>query len=90
MSSKVILRLRGLAMAIAVSALAACGGGDDSTQAGKAAAERALGVEGDATWTQCAQEHGTCNFSGTRQVRYGLDGRYAYKVATGSIGCNND
>lgn len=31
-----------------------------------------------------------CTFGGTRQVRYGAKGTYAYRTATGSIGCNND
>lgn len=41
------------------------------------------------TWTKCADEHQTCSFSGTHQVRYGLNGTWAYQTATGSIGCNN-
>jgi len=41
------------------------------------------------TWTDCAGENGVCSFSGTRQVRYGANGSYAYKSATDSIGCNN-
>ena len=41
------------------------------------------------TWTRCAAEYGVCSFSGTRQVRYGLNGRYATRTATGSIACNN-
>jgi hypothetical protein len=41
------------------------------------------------SWTQCASENYLCSFSGTRQVRYGLNGSYAYKTATDSIDCNN-
>jgi hypothetical protein len=41
------------------------------------------------SWTDCAGENGVCSFSGTRQVRYGANGSYAYKSATDSIGCNN-
>ncbi|WP_176442415.1 RICIN domain-containing protein [Noviherbaspirillum humi] len=41
------------------------------------------------TWTFCAREDQTCSFSGTRQVRYGLNGTYATRTATNSIGCNN-
>jgi hypothetical protein len=41
------------------------------------------------SWTDCAGENGVCSFSGTRQVRYGANGTYAYKSATDSIGCNN-
>jgi hypothetical protein len=42
------------------------------------------------SWTQCAAEYSVCYFSGTRQVRYGLNGIYAYKSATDSIACNNE
>ncbi len=41
------------------------------------------------TWTKCADEGGTCTFSGTHQVRYGANGTYNYQTATNSIGCNN-
>ena len=41
-------------------------------------------------WTSCSVEGGTCSFSGTHQVRYGANGVYATKSATGAIGCNND
>jgi hypothetical protein len=41
------------------------------------------------SWTDCAAENGVCSFSGSRQVRYGANGSYAYKSATDSIGCNN-
>lgn len=42
------------------------------------------------TFTNCATEGATCTFTGTRQVRYGANGIYAYKTATGSIACNNE
>lgn len=41
-------------------------------------------------WTRCAVEDQVCTFSGSRQVRYGANGTYAYRTATGSVGCNND
>lgn len=41
------------------------------------------------TWTRCASEWGVCSFSGTRQIRYGTAGKYAFKTATGSIQCTN-
>ncbi len=41
------------------------------------------------TWVNCAGENGTCSFSGTRQVRYGANGSYGYKSASGSIACSN-
>ena len=40
-------------------------------------------------WTTCANEGGTCNFSGTRNVRYGANNSYATLSATASIACNN-
>ena len=43
-----------------------------------------------ATWTDCAVEGGTCSFSGTRQVRYGADGRYAFRTATDAVECTNE
>ena len=46
-------------------------------------------ASGASGWTKCADENGTCSFSGTMVVRYGANGQYAYQTATGSIGCNN-
>lgn len=40
-------------------------------------------------YTECADEGGTCSFSGTRLVAYGRNCFYNYQNATGSIGCNN-
>lgn len=40
-------------------------------------------------WTVCANEGGTCTFSGTRQVRYGAPGYYNTKVFTSSVVCSN-
>ena len=40
-------------------------------------------------WIECATEGGTCTFGGTRQVRYGVSGSYAYKSGSGYIACNN-
>ena len=47
------------------------------------------GTTGTDTWTYCASEGSTCSFSGTRQVRYGANGQYAYKTFTGSVYCSN-
>ncbi len=52
--------------------------------------QSAARVQQAGTWTRCATEDGFCTFSGTRTVRYGLAGHFAYKQATDSIGCNND
>lgn len=40
-------------------------------------------------WKQCADEGGVCRFSGTRQVRYGGNGAYAYKSASEALACSN-
>jgi hypothetical protein len=42
-----------------------------------------------ANWVQCASENGTCSFDGSRQVRYGANGVYVYRTATGAINCSN-
>jgi hypothetical protein len=42
-----------------------------------------------ATWVNCATEGGICNFTGTRQVRYGANNSYAIQTATASIACTN-
>lgn len=40
-------------------------------------------------WISCASEGSACNFSGTRQVRYGANNSYAFVTATGSVACSN-
>lgn len=44
---------------------------------------------GAADWTFCASEHGTCNFRGTRKVRYGTKGLYKYATFTNGVRCSN-
>jgi hypothetical protein len=41
------------------------------------------------TWTACANEGGTCTFSGTREVRYGTSTKYVTKTVTASTACSN-
>ena len=41
------------------------------------------------SWSYCASEGGQCNFSGTREVRYGANGNYAYGIFTNGVSCNN-
>jgi hypothetical protein len=36
----------------------------------------------------CAKDFGTCNFSGTREIVYGVNGSYLTGVFTGSVACN--
>jgi len=44
----------------------------------------------DTGWTKCADEYGTCSFSGVREVRYGANGTYVSRTANGSIVCSNE
>jgi hypothetical protein len=41
------------------------------------------------TWTTCANEGGTCSFSGTRDVRYGSGTTFVTRTFTGSASCTN-
>jgi hypothetical protein len=41
-------------------------------------------------WEDCASEGGVCIFSGTRRIRYGFNGFYAYGTFTGSAVCTNE
>ena len=40
-------------------------------------------------WVHCANEGGTCNFSGVKSLRYGAAGRSAYKTMSGPVACTN-
>jgi len=40
-------------------------------------------------WTYCADENGTCNFSGTKEVRYGENGFFFYAIFTNTTACSN-
>jgi len=48
-----------------------------------------VSTSGDTIWVFCANENGTCTFSGTRQVRYGAGTSWNILTATNSIACNN-
>lgn len=41
------------------------------------------------TWTECAQENGTCVFTGTRNVRYGTSTAFFTRTFTATAACNN-
>jgi hypothetical protein len=41
------------------------------------------------TWTACADENGTCSFTGTHEVAYGANGQYFYGSLTGGTPCGN-
>lgn len=40
-------------------------------------------------YTACAGEGQTCSFPGTKEVRFGANGQWVTRMATGSIACNN-
>jgi len=40
-------------------------------------------------WTQCANEGGTCSFSGTHEVRYGSGTTFVSRTVNGSTACSN-
>ncbi len=41
------------------------------------------------SWTFCSNENGTCSFTGTKLVRYGLDGLFYYRTLSGGTACTN-
>ena len=44
---------------------------------------------GTPTWTFCANESGTCSFTGTKTVRYGSGSTYNTGTYTSSVACTN-
>ncbi|MFD2331047.1 hemoblobin-interacting domain-containing protein [Cohnella sp. GCM10020058] len=54
------------------------------------AASAATTVDNMPAWTKCADEQGVCDFTGTKEVRYGTDGSYFSNTATDGIGCSNE
>ncbi len=49
----------------------------------------AFACSGPSGYTKCADEGGTCSFSGSANVAYGCNSSFYYKDATASIGCNS-
>lgn len=41
------------------------------------------------TWSQCAIEGGSCNYTGTKTIRYGANGVYTTKTLAGPVNCTN-
>jgi hypothetical protein len=54
----------------------------------KAQAQPMKGEDGT-TWWKCADEGGICRFRDKRKVAFGVPGRWNYRMATNSIGCNS-
>jgi len=97
------LRLSALTLTFSMAAaLAACGGATDRSAEPEAEAQDTASAATTSTdpsqraqrsaaetWVDCAAEGQTCTVPGTRNVRYGANGVYAYKTVTGSIDCGN-
>jgi spore coat protein U-like protein len=84
-------RLKSTARAFPV-ACSGCGAGIVDAAAAVNAVLPAAGpapAPAPATWTACANEGGTCSFSGTREVRYGSGTTFVSKTFTGSASCTN-
>ena len=47
------------------------------------------GIDPTVDWVLCANEHATCSFAGTKEVRYGENGKYNYRTLTGGTICEN-
>lgn len=71
--------LTGMSLTLALC-MAACGGNGSLTEN-----KSSIVV----TWAECAREGGTCNFTGTREVRYGTAEKYTSTQATNGVACNN-
>ena len=97
MRSRYFLALAGLTLASAF-ALPGCGGASsESADAVAGAAAASGGEEGalrtalaDPVWVRCAAEGANCSFTGTQDVRYGLNGAYVYKKVAGGVACTNE
>ena len=63
-----------------------CEYGDGSTQSSSSSTTTPTN---NTSWNYCASEGGQCNFFGTREVRYGANGNYAYGIFSNGVGCNN-
>ena len=83
-------------VAAASIALSACGGGGGGSIDTSAVSQIIAPVSSTGTtstaqaWTQCAQEYGTCAFSGTRSVRYGTSTAAVVKTFANGVDCNNN
>ena len=48
------------------------------------------GDAGVARWQPCAPEGGNCRIGGQAILRYGVEGHWVYREASGTLACNND
>jgi len=47
-----------------------------------------LGAHAQSDWTPCANEGDSCRFSGEALVRFGAEGKYAFRMSRGGVACN--
>ena len=72
-----------LRVAMLVASIAIASGCDN------ASADNEQAAKNPANWTHCADERGTCSFSGTRDVRYGSETHNTVKSLTNGTPCDN-
>lgn len=58
------------------------GGGRDGERDGRR--------DGGREWERCAREGENCDFRGRANVRYGTEGQYVYREASGGVACTNE
>lgn len=82
------LLLIGLALncVVTASALRLRGLANETLPAAERSPQRSLQ---ESTWQFCANENGNCDFSGTKQVRYGGEGEFFYGTFTNGVTCGN-
>jgi len=84
---------------LSAALVAACGGGAASTAEGGATTSVTVAPSVTSTtpttspssagWIECARENGTCAFSGTRSVKYGVDSSTVVGTFTDLVACDN-
>jgi hypothetical protein len=52
--------------------------------------DRDRGRDAGRDWESCAREGEHCDFRGRANVRYGVNGHYVYREASGGLGCTNE
>lgn len=88
---RAVCRLWPLGVALLVACGGAADGADDVTDnSATEVADRATAEARRRTaWTYCASENSMCALSGSRLVRYGIDGAYFYKTVSDSVACSS-
>lgn len=46
-------------------------------------------ITSTSSWTFCSREHERCSFEGEKEVRYGMDGKFVYKLLNDGTPCDN-